>query len=193
VAFDAVINTNCDARVLGGLNYIVGSDDYYIKRLYSCLPPSEFGPQDIDLNLLTLSLTAPWRGDAKRFYKLLLLNEFTPEDAMEFMTLFRSIPEKEIPAFLKSLPLVYARKMTTEKAIQILKGKEAEAYEELIESIISSEKWLHPGEEFTRAQAEAKAEEWKFSLLPPSEYLGFVANLPQQFQWFVYEKGRSHR
>ena len=193
VAFDAVINTSCDARVLGGLNYIVGSNDYYIKRLYVCLPPAEFGPKDIDLNRLALALGVPYRVEAERYYNLLLLNQFTPQDAVKFMTFFRAIPDEELAAFLDTLPSnprpKFDPKTRTEEAIQALKEKEAEAYEELIESIISTEKWLHPGEEFTSEQAEALAAEWKFTLLPPGDYLGFVAYLDQQVQWFVYQEG----
>ncbi len=193
VSFDAVINTSPDARVLGGLNYIVGSHDYYIKRLYTCLSPSEFGPNDINLNRFAIALAPAYQGDAERYYRLLLLDLFQPEDALQFMTYFRKIPDDEITAALQTLPREpnpkYDPMTITEDAIQTLKEKEAEGHEKLLESIISTEKWLHPDEEFTREEAEALAKKWKLPVLPPDEYHGFVSNLPQQFQWFVYEQG----
>ncbi|MFH1038956.1 MAG: ComEC/Rec2 family competence protein [PVC group bacterium] len=193
VAFDAVVNSSPDARLLGGLNYIVGSDDYYIKRLYVSLPPSVFGPKDINLNRFAIALASGYQGDAGHYYRLLLLNQFKPEDALHFMTFFRKIPDDEITAALQTLPREpnpkYDPMTITGEAIQILKEKEAEGHEQLIESIISTEGWLHPDEDFTREQAEVLAKKWKLSVLTPDEYHGFVSNLPQPIQWFVYQQG----
>jgi beta-lactamase superfamily II metal-dependent hydrolase len=193
VAFDAVINSSCDARVLGGLNYIVGSNDYYIKHLYSALPPSEFGPNDLDFNQFAQSLSTPYRNDPLSYYRLLMLNKFTEEQSMEFMAYLRKISDEDMLEFLMTLPenerLKFDPRTITEKAIQTLKEKEATAHEELIESIISTEKWLHPDTEFSAEQAEALAEKWKLPLLPPSDYHGFVSNLPQLVQWFVFQEG----
>ncbi|MEA1927087.1 MAG: ComEC/Rec2 family competence protein [Candidatus Auribacterota bacterium] len=193
VGFDAVINSSCDARVLGGLNYIVGSNDYYIKQLYSALPPEDFGPQDLDFNRFTLALSVSHRDNPRHTYCNLMLNQFTPEECMEFMTYFRAIPDEDLMDFLKTLPenprLKFDPRTITEKAIQALNEKEAEAHEKLIESIISTEKWLHPKTDFSLEQAEALAKKWKLPLLPPNDYVGFVCNLPQAVQWFVFQQG----
>jgi len=193
VAFDAVINSSCDARVLGGLNYIVGSNDYYIKQLFSALPPSKFGPKDLDFNQFALALGMPYRDNPLHYYRLLMLNQFDQEGAMEFMGYLRNISDEDMLEFLKTLPenprLKFDPRTITEKAIQDLKEKEAEAHEELIESIISTEKWLHPGVDFSSEQAESLAERWKLPILPPNDYYGFVCNLPQPVQWFVFQEG----
>ena len=192
VAFDAVINSSCDARVLGGLNYIIGSNDYYIKQLYSALPPSKFGPNDLDFNQFALALGTPYRENPLYYYRLLMLNKFDQEGAMKFMTYLRKISDEDMLEFLKTLPenprLKFDPRTITEKAIQDLKEKEAEAHEELIESIIATEKWLHPEADFSLAQAESLAEKWKLSILPPNDYYGFVCNLPQPVQWFVFQE-----
>jgi len=195
VAFDAVINSSCDARVLGGLNYIVGSNDYYIKQLYAALPPEKFGPKDLDFNQFTLALSTPYRDNPLHYYRLLMLNKFDQEQSMEFMTYFRKISDEDMSEFLMTLPEIPNAKLKrqprviTEKAIQDLKEKEAEAHEELIESIISTEKWLHPQTDFSTEQAEALAEKWRLPILPPNDYYGFVCNLPQPVQWFVFQQG----
>lgn len=190
IAFDAVVATNPDDRVLGGLNYIVDSNDYYIKRLYTPLPPSEFGPRDISLERLALALNPRQRGEAERWYRILLLNKIGPMEAVEFMKHFRRIPEERIADAISQLPqgrsARYDPKTITEKAIQTLNNKEAAAREKLIQSIISTRKWLEPDQEITIAEAEALAGKWDFELLPAEEYHGFVSTLPQQILWFVY-------
>ncbi len=192
VSFEAVVSTNPDQRVLGGLNYIVDSNDYYIKRLYTSLPPSEFGPQDISLERFSLALNPRHRGQAKRWYRILLLNQIDQMEALNFMEHFRRVPEDKLAAAIKQLPpgpsSRYDPKTITEKAIETLNQKEAAAHGELIDSIIATRKWLYPDREITVAEAEALAEEWDLSLLPADEYHGFAANLPRPIQWLAYEE-----
>lgn len=192
VALDSVVNSSCDARVLGGLNYVIGSDDYYVKQLYSALPPSKFGPRDLDFDRFSLALALHHREDPLRFYRLLMLNQFTPEDSMEFMTDFGKISNEDLQDFLETLPdnpnLKYDLRTITEKSINSLKEKEAEAYEELIQSIVSTKKWLDPNRDISREAAKALAAKWKLPLLTPDYYHGFVCNLPQEVQWFIFQK-----
>lgn len=192
VSFEAVISSNPDPRVLGGLNYIVGSDDYYVKRLYTSLPTSQFGPQDLNLDRFSIALSLRERKRASHWYRILLLNQIEPMEAIDFMEYFRQIPENQLTEAISQLPPGSSQRhdprVITEKAIQTLEKKEAAAYEELINSITSTRKWLYPEQEITPAEARALADRWDFQLLPAEEYLGFVANLPQQIQWLVYQE-----
>jgi len=192
ISFEAVVATNPDQRVLGGLNYIVDSDDYYIKRLYTPIPPAEFGPQDISLERFAIALSPRYRSQAKRWYRILMLNQIDAVEAQDFMEYYRRVPEDELAAAINQLPpgpsARYDPRTITEKAIETLEKKEAEAHEELIDSIIATRKWLYPDREITVAEAEALAEKWDLPLLPTDEYHGFAANLPRPIQWLVYEE-----
>ncbi len=192
VGFEAVVSTNPDPKVLGGLNYIVGSDDYYIKRIYTSLPPAEFGPEDISLERFSLALSPRHRNRAEQWYRILLLNLIDPLEATNFMEYYRRVPKEKISAALAQLPPGssprYDPRTIAEKAIETLAGKEAAAHEELIESIISTRKWLYPDREITVAEAEALAEKWNLPLMPAEAYYGFVVNLPQSVQWLVYQE-----
>lgn len=188
ISLDAVISTNPDDRLLGGLNYFVDSDDYHIKRLYTSLPPSEFGPQDISLDRFSIALNPRHRGRTERWYRILLLNQIAPIEALDFMEHFRRVPDDRLEAAISQLTLRPRAKYKPREAIQSLRNDEAAAYEELIQSIISSRKWLYPDRETTVAEAEALAEQWDLQLLPTDAYYEFAANLPQPIQWLVYEE-----
>ncbi|MDP8235025.1 MAG: ComEC/Rec2 family competence protein, partial [Candidatus Erginobacter occultus] len=142
ISFEAVISSNPDPRVLGGLNYIVGSNDYYVKRLYTSLLPSAFGPPDLSLDRFSIALSPGHRGKAEYWYGILLLNLIDPVEAMNFMEYYRRVPEGKIAEAINQLPPGssprYDPRVITEKAIETLEKKEAAAHEELIQSIIST-------------------------------------------------------
>ncbi len=192
ISFDAVVCSNPDQRLLGGLNYIVGSDDYHINRLYTPIPPSEFGPGDISLERFEIALAPRNRGESEHWYQVLLLNQIEPLETMDFIKHFRRIPEERLNAAINGLPpgpsARYDPKKITREAIDTFNEKETAARQELIDSIISTREWLYPNQEVTVAEAEALAEKWDFDLLPAEEYHGFVSNLPQPIQWLVWEE-----
>ncbi len=111
------------------------------------------------------------------------------------MTYLRKISDEDMLEFLKTLPenprLKFDPRTITEKAIQDLKEKEAEAHEELIESIIATEKWLHPEADFSLAQAESLAEKWKLSILPPTIITVLSATSPNRSSGLSFRREES--
>lgn len=185
ISFDAVINTNFDSTLLGGLAFIVGSPDYYIKELYTYLPPSEFGPQDLSLSRFGRALTPAGKARVKELYQLLLLNDWVNPVAVEdFKKFYRKVSAEKLRDFLQTLES--EARLAAEKVIAELDEKEEQQWEELLESIISTYEKL--GAPVSREKAEELAKKWDLPLLPLEVYRDFITDLPQPVQWFVYQE-----
>ncbi len=185
VTIDAAVNSNFDATLMGGLNFVIGSPDYYIKKIYSYLPPDEFGPNDVDLNRFSAALTPRGRDRVNALYRQLLLREWgDPTAVTECIEHFHAVPGEELAAFLAGLD--DKNRSAAEAAIASLDKFEGEAEEALYESIISTYAGL--GETIDRAQAEAIQERWRLPLLRVEEYRNFITDLPVPVLCFIYQK-----
>ncbi|MCX6348226.1 MAG: ComEC/Rec2 family competence protein [Candidatus Aureabacteria bacterium] len=185
VNFAAVVNSNFDATLMGGLNFIVGSPDYYIKKIFSYLPPEEFGPQNIDVNRFAQALTPRGRKNAPTLYRQILLGNWNdPVSVTDCMDYFHAIPPAELTAFLATLD--DKNRSAAEAALAGLDKAEGESREVLFESIISTYGKL--GETVDRAKAEEIAGRWRLPLLTVEEYRQFITDFPGPLLWFVYQK-----
>jgi ComEC/Rec2-related protein len=185
VTIDAAVNTNFDATLMGGFNFIIGSPDYYIKKIYSYLPPEEFGPRDIDLNRFTQALTPRGRRDVNGLYRLILLRNWNdPTAVTDCIEYFHAIPADDLNAFLA--PLEDKTRSAAEAAIATLDKAESESRDVLYDSIISTYAGL--GETIDRTKAAEIQAKWKMPLLQVEEYRNFITDLPGPVLWFIYQQ-----
>lgn len=185
ISIDAAVNTNFDSSLLGALNYILASPDYEIKKLYTYLPPSEFGPQNIKIEQFARALTPAGKRQTTGLYRKLLLNDWTDTPSVQkFMRYFKTIKPEELKEFLAVLlPQIQANGSA---AIGGLAEKEKQEREALVESIKTTYNKL--GKFISPEQAQKIADTWKTPLLRTAEYRDFITDLPQTLQWFVFQK-----
>lgn len=185
ISIDAAVNTNFDSALLGGLNFILASPDYEIKKLYTYLPPSEFGPQDIKIDQFARALTPAGRKQIDYLYRLLLLNEWSnARSVKKFIRDYKTIDPAELKKFLAILPPKIQANGSA--AIAGLAEKEKIEMAVLLESIKNTSESL--GRAITPEQIQKKSGRWKIFLLRTGEYRDFITDLPQSVQWFVFQK-----
>nr|HPQ66125.1 ComEC/Rec2 family competence protein [bacterium] len=187
ISFDAVVSSSFDSSLLGGLNFILASDDYFVRKLYAYLPPESFGPQDININRFKEFLTPHFRQDADRLYETLLLGYWeSPLTVMEFQNYFKEIGEQELDEFISSLDS--AAQTAADNALADYTEKKKEKHEELIESILSTYQMLDRPLE-NREEAEEIARKWDMPLLSTDDYRALVTELPPIAVWYIYQQG----
>ncbi len=185
ISFEGVVSTNFDSALLGGLNFIVSSPDYRVKKLYVYIPPDRFGPQDINLYRFQECLAPRARNRAEALYAQLMLGYWSdPNSVIEFQSHFEAIERAKITAFVSEL--APETRTLAENALNAFDEKKQLNYEELIESILSTYAGL--GDEFEREKAEEIAARWNMPLLKTEDYRELLYELPAPVVWFVYRE-----